>query len=211
MCWCGGGRGRPRPTSSLLFDTIPLAVRAGAPQRAAARCPGVDALRCIIGASQPTPLRPASASLVRFGSGKAEAAPDDSSSSAKSEEPALVYEGAKNKIVRTLKTLSIANLAFAVAATPILQYITAASGNSARAWPCQGCCFFGGGTTGALTWATTTYVLKIVTIPGKMPCSSPHPITGGEMKLRWLGRPSYGRSRITRSRPSSGRQEILSR
>ena len=27
--------------------------------------------------------------------------------------------------------------------------------------------FFGGGTTGALTWATSTYVLKMYTIPGK--------------------------------------------
>jgi len=27
--------------------------------------------------------------------------------------------------------------------------------------------FFGGGTTGALTWATSTYVLKMHTVPGK--------------------------------------------
>ena len=27
--------------------------------------------------------------------------------------------------------------------------------------------FFGGGTTGALTWATTTYVFKMWTVPGK--------------------------------------------
>ena len=27
--------------------------------------------------------------------------------------------------------------------------------------------FFGGGTTGALTWATTTYVLAMHTVPGK--------------------------------------------
>ena len=27
--------------------------------------------------------------------------------------------------------------------------------------------FFGGGTTGALTWATSTYVLKMYTVPGK--------------------------------------------
>ena len=130
-------------------------------------------------------LRPATISLARFGSGKAEAAPPDDAAkveAAAAEEPKLVYEGAKNKIVKTLKKLSVANLGFAVAATPVLQYITAASGSSGKGVAMSGLLlFFGGGTTGALTWATTTYVLKMVTVPGKDALLITTPtFTGGE-------------------------------
>ncbi len=47
--------------------------------------------------------------------------------------------------------------------------------------PCLQLLFFGGGTTGALTWATTTYVLKIMSIPGKDAYTITTPtLTGGE-------------------------------
>ena len=95
----------------------------------------------------------------------------------------MLYEGAKNKIVKSLKTVSIANLGFAVASAPLLQYITAASGNSGKGVAMSGLLlFFGGGTTGALTWATSTYVLKIMAVPGKedaMLITTPT-LTGGE-------------------------------
>lgn len=71
-------------------------------------------------------------SALRFCSGKAEEPPKEAPAAAASTEPQLVYEGAKNKIVSTLKMASIANLGFAVASAPILQYITAASGNSGK-------------------------------------------------------------------------------
>ena len=74
------------------------------------------------------PSRCAGASMRRFCSSQ----PAEEAESAPSDKPALVYEGAKNKIVITLKTLSIANLAFAVISAPILQYITAAHGNSGK-------------------------------------------------------------------------------
>jgi len=80
----------------------------------------------------------------------------------------MVYEGAKNKIVTTLKMASIANLGFALASAPLLQYITAASGASGKGVAMSGLLlFFGAGTTGGLTWATSTYILKMVTVPGK--------------------------------------------
>jgi hypothetical protein len=102
-----------------------------------------------------------------------------------------MFEGAKNKIVKTLKLASIANLGFAVASgtpalapcqrricrslalcaratVPLLQYITAASGASGKGVAMSMLLLsFGGGTTGALTWATSTYVLTITSIPGK--------------------------------------------
>ena len=99
------------------------------------------------------------------------------------------YEGAKNKIVSTLKMASIANLGFAVASAPILQYITAASGNSGKGIAMSGLLlFFGGGTTGALTWATSTYVLKMVSVPGKDAYTITTPtLTGGskETEVLW--------------------------
>ena len=40
--------------------------------------------------------------------------------------------------------------------------------------------FFGGGTTGAITWATSTYVLKMYTVPGKDAYTITTPtLTGG--------------------------------
>ena len=43
--------------------------------------------------------------------------------------------------------------------------------------------FFGGGTTGALTWATTTYVLSMHTVPGKDALLVTTPtLTGGVME-----------------------------
>ena len=52
-------------------------------------------------------------------------------------QPVHVYEGAKNKVVTTIKKVSIANLGFAVLSTPLLQYITAATGNPGRVWQCR--------------------------------------------------------------------------
>ncbi|KAL3931939.1 MAG: hypothetical protein SGPRY_000912 [Prymnesium sp.] len=80
----------------------------------------------------------------------------------------VIFEGGKNKIVGTLKKLSIANLGFALASAPLLQYITSASGSPGKGIAMSGLLiFFGGGTTAALTWATSTYVLSVKTIPGK--------------------------------------------
>ena len=48
--------------------------------------------------------------------------------------------------------------------------------------------FFGGGTTGALTWATSTYVLTMHTVPGKDAYTITTPtLTGGskETEVAW--------------------------
>ena len=63
------------------------------------------------------------------------------------EKEVLVYEGAKNKIVMTLKKLSIANLGFAVMSAPVLQYITSAAGAGGKGVAMSGLvrhtqCFF---------------------------------------------------------------------
>ena len=53
---------------------------------------------------------------------------------------------------------------------------------------CAQLLFFGGGTTGALTWATTTYVFKIHTVPGKDAYLITTPtLTGGnkETEVMW--------------------------
>ena len=85
-----------------------------------------------------------------------------------SKEPVIVFEGAKNQVVQTLKKVSVANLGFAIASTPILHYITAQMGSPGKGTAMSALLlFFGGGTTGAVTWATSTYVLRIVTVPGK--------------------------------------------
>ena len=47
-------------------------------------------------------------------------------------QPVQVYEGAKNKVVTTIKKVSIGNLAFAILSTPLLQYITAATGSPGK-------------------------------------------------------------------------------
>lgn len=82
--------------------------------------------------------------------------------------PNHIYEGAKNKVVKTIKTVSIANLGFAVASAPLLQYITQLSGNPGKGIAMSSLLlFFGGGTTGMLTWCTGTYVLRIRGAPGR--------------------------------------------
>jgi len=103
--------------------------------------------------------------------------------------PNHVYEGAKNKVVKTIKTVSIANLGFAVASAPLLQYITQLSGSPGKGIAMSSLLlFFGGGTTGALTWATTTYVLSIYSVPGKDALMITTPtLTGGtkETEVAW--------------------------
>lgn len=107
--------------------------------------------------------------------------PDVSAAPAEEEKPKVLYEGAKNKLVATLKKVSIANLGFAVTSAPVLQYITSMSGQSGKGVAMSALLiFFGGGTTGMLTWATTTYVLQIRSIPGKEAILIDTPtITGG--------------------------------
>ena len=63
---------------------------------------------------------------------------------------------------------SIGNLAFALASAPLLHYITSAMGQSGKGVAMSTLLVgFGGATTGALTWATSTYVLQIASIPGR--------------------------------------------
>lgn len=83
-------------------------------------------------------------------------------------EPPLIYEGAKNKIVATIKKVSIANLGFAIASTPLLYVATNAMGSPGKGIAMSSLLlFFGGGTTGMLTWCTGTYVLRIRGAPGR--------------------------------------------
>lgn len=97
-------------------------------------------------------------------------------------EPQLVYEGAKNQIVGKLKKLSVANLAFAVVSAPIIQYITSAADMAGKGVAMSSLLiFFGGGTTFMCHWATTTYVMKMVTVPGRDALAITTPtFTGGQ-------------------------------
>ncbi len=118
---------------------------------------------------------------------------DDEPSSQQPPQSTTVYEGAKNKIVMTLKLASIANLGFAVASVPLLQYITAATGNEGKGVAMSALLvMFGGGTTGALTWATSTYVLQLRKSGETLSVDTPT-LTGGTMttEVAWpdVGRP----------------------
>ena len=84
--------------------------------------PSASALRC----NAPTIARFAQPRCFLSTEAAAEPKP------AEDERPKLVYEGAKNKIVSTLKRLSVANLGFALASAPILHYITSAHGASGK-------------------------------------------------------------------------------
>tara|TARA_B110001452_G_C15190622_1_gene413412 strand:+ start:576 stop:983 length:408 start_codon:yes stop_codon:yes gene_type:complete len=67
-----------------------------------------------------------------------------------------------------LKKVSIANLGFALASTPLLQYITSASGQGGKGAVMSALLVgMGAGTTGGLAWATGTYALNIYSVPGK--------------------------------------------
>jgi hypothetical protein len=79
------------------------------------------------------------------------------------DKPKLVFEGAKNKLVMHLKMVSIGNLGLAVTTSPVLQYFVGTKGMLMSGLFLT----FGGGTTAALTWATTTYVLNMISIPGR--------------------------------------------
>lgn len=68
----------------------------------------------------------------------------------------------------TLKKVSIANLGFALASAPLLQYITSATGQGGKGTVMSALIVgFGGATTGGLAWATGTYALNIYSVPDK--------------------------------------------
>ena len=93
-----------------------------------------------------------------------------------------------------LKKVSIANLGFAVASAPLLQYITAATGQSGKGTVMSALLMsFGGATTGGLAWATGTYALNIWSMPGsKLRIETPTLLGGRtETVVSWedIGRP----------------------
>jgi len=70
-------------------------------------------------------------------------------------------------MVKVLKQLSIGNLGFAISGTPLLHYITSQTGNGGKGIAMAALLLsFGGATTGAITWATGTYVLALRALPG---------------------------------------------
>ena len=127
----------------------------------------------------------------------AAAPPPPANEPAAAPEPALMYEGAKNKIVGTIKKVSIANLGFAVVSSPLLYVATNAMGSPGKGIAMSSLLlFFGGGTTGMLTWCTGTYVLRIRSVPGRdgaVTITTPT-LFGGErdavVALADIGRPS---------------------
>lgn len=147
-----------------------------------------SALRCTISplrsatcARPLAALKPSCTLGYRFCSSKAEetpAAPVDDGA------PKLLFEGAKAKIVKTLKMASIANLGFAALSVPLLQYITSATGAGGKGAAMSALLLsFGGATTGALTYATSTYALTVVSVPGKEAFVIETPtLTGGTVK-----------------------------
>jgi len=97
----------------------------------------------------------------RWCSTKAEEPPAESKPA--DDKPMVLFEGAKNKLVMHLKMVSIGNLGLAITTTPVLQYVAGAKGMLMSGLFLT----FGGGTTAALTWATSTYVLSVTSIPGR--------------------------------------------
>ena len=78
-----------------------------------------------------------------------------------------VFTGPKAGLVTTMKRVSIANLSFAVTSAPLLYYITNLAGTPVKGVAMSALLLaFGGGTTGALMYATKTYVKTITTVPG---------------------------------------------
>ena len=111
------------------------------------------------------------------------------------DEEKLIYTGGQNKAVVMLKKVSIANLGFAVASTPVLQYITQATGQGGKGAVMSGLLVgMGGATTGGLAWATSTYALNIYSVPGKQAIRIETPtLLGGiestEVLVADIGRP----------------------
>ena len=105
------------------------------------------------------------------------------------ESEAVLFEGGKNTMVKTLKMASIANLGFALASAPLLHFITSQTGHEATGWAMSGLLvFFGAGTTGALTWATSTYVLAAHSVAGRAALRLTTPtFTGGsrDTEVAW--------------------------
>lgn len=65
-----------------------------------------------------------------------------------------------------MKMVSIANLSFAVASSPLIYAATLAGGAPGKGLAMSALLLtFGGGTTAALTWATRTYVKRIESVP----------------------------------------------
>jgi len=67
---------------------------------------------------------------------------------------------------------------------PILQYITSATGQSGKGAAMSVLLLsFGGATTGALTYATSTYALSVTSVPGKDSILIETPtLTGGSVR-----------------------------
>ena len=84
------------------------------------------------------------------------------------EVPKLLFSSPKEKMVKTIKMVSIGNLMFGVAATPLLYYITSMVGSGGKGIAMSSLIVgFGAATTGALYWATKTYVYAVHSIPGR--------------------------------------------
>ena len=120
-------------TITITFQIVMLRLARAGPLSSALRCGAPALLRPALAtrAVRPCVPMPMLHTATRCCSGAA------ASDTGKKEEDAKVFEGqvfegAKNKVVTTIKKVSIANLGFAIASAPILQYITAASGNSGK-------------------------------------------------------------------------------
>jgi hypothetical protein len=143
------------------------------------------------------PSAPLAAAAQRLSFSRNQSAmPKEEVSEAAPEKEMLMFEGGKNKMVKTLKMASIANLGFAVSSGPVLYYITSATGQGGKgAMMSVLLVSFGGITTAACAWATGSYVLNIYSIVGKpnmMKIETPT-LLGGSMftEVDWstVGRP----------------------
>ena len=84
------------------------------------------------------------------------------------EQPELLFYGGKNLMVKRLKQASVLNLGFALSAAPVLHYLTSLSGAPGKGIAMSAVLiFFGGGTTGMLTWISSTYVLTMKPVAGR--------------------------------------------
>ena len=91
---------------------------------------------------------------------------EDATPPAADEAPVCLFEGPKGSLVTTMKRVSIANLTFALVSSPIICAATQAGGAPGKGIAMSALLLaFGGGTTGALTWATRTYVKSIHSVP----------------------------------------------
>ena len=122
------------------------------------------------------------------------APPKDGAAPAAEAETKVLFIGSKNRMVSTLKKLSIANLGFAGASAPLLYYITSATGGGGKGIAMSAILLtFGGATTAGLHWVCGTYIKTLSGKAGAATFTVETPTLLGGSKTTELAWDSIGR------------------